>query len=75
MLLPRRLAGPLLGEPAPAEKPADSCAMFGAVLCGVGCVAILGFAVLLAYQLAVNYPHTHTISTGAPSPAPADALL
>ena len=45
---------PLLPPAAAPAQQGDACASFGAALCGVGCVAVLGFTVLLIYQLTVN---------------------
>ena len=54
--------------PAARDEPkGDACATLGAILCAIGCVAIVGFGALLAYQLVENYPHTVSTDTDAPS--------
>ena len=62
---------PLLSPAARDEPKGDACATLGAILCAIGCVAIVGFGALLAYQLVENYPHTVSTDTDAPSTTPA----
>ena len=62
---------PLLAPAARDEPKGDACATLGAVLCAIGCAAIVGFGALLAYQLVEHYPHTVATDTDAPSATPA----